>query len=115
MSARAQTDGGDDVVIAGGDGDVCLAGLPEELRGTVKPLVAGGAARRQRDAAAGAERGRAAGGNGRRGRQCAVASRQTDLPRSSAMRGRAKNAGGRLENEIEDRHARQQRTTERIP
>src|SRR5207302_4989143 len=60
MGARTKS-GDDDVVVAGGRGDVRLVRLTGQEGHTVVPLVADGAARRQRDAAAGAERRRAAG------------------------------------------------------
>src|SRR5205814_5432319 len=57
-----------------------------------------------------------AGRNDRRWRdRHATASRQTDLPGSSAMRRRAENPERRLQDEVEDRDARQQRIPKRIP
>src|SRR3954453_1303103 len=113
MGARAER-GDDDVVVAGGSGDVRRVRLTWQESATVVPLIAGSAARRQRDAAADAERRRAAGRNRRRCRdRDAVAARETDLPRSSAMRRGTENAERRLDGEIEDGDARQQRITER--
>src|SRR5204863_3847950 len=66
--AAAAVRGHDDGVAAAGGRVVCVAVRAADRVAVEEPLVAGRAARGQRDAAAGAERGRTARRDGRRGR-----------------------------------------------